>query len=303
MTNIFKGQGYGIVTSGKSGASVTRSAGYNLTALGGGANGESGVSKAEGYQLYANPATVIKGQGYQFLWPGTWSPVFKGQGYLIYVPLFPPTFNFNVDYDFMEERFPDCISFGSSGGPGFLTNVFEFDSGVVSVNEEWDTLRARYTATFETATPEEIQQVEDFFYTAKGRAIGFRFKDWQDYQIVNQNVGVGDGSTTTFQIFKRYTSGNVIYDRVIHKPLEVSSTGADMQVTVDGVLQTMNGDVHVNESRGTLSFKLAPPAGAIIKIAYGEYDVPVRFDTDTLDVSFDEFRQLSLEVPLIEVQV
>ena len=301
--NLYKVTGYGIVSTGGPGASVTGAKGYSLHNIGGSADTpQAGIPKSNGYQLFANPATVIKGGGYQFMWPGVYSPVFKGVGYIIYYPLFPPTFNFNVDYDFVEERFPDCISFGSDGGPGFKTNVVEFDSGIVSVNEEWDSLRARYTATFETATPDDIRLVEDFFYVCKGRAIGFRFKDWLDYQIIDQNVGVGDGVTTTFQIFKRYQSGNTIYDRIIKKPLEVSSTGDDMQVTVDGVLQTMNGGVYVNESLGTLSFNVPPPPGAIVKIVYGEFDVPVRFDTDSLDISFDEFRQLSLEVPLIEIQ-
>lgn len=298
--NIEKALGYGILSQSGGGASVTGAKGYVLQTIGLGA---AGIPKATGYQLYSNPSTVIKGTGYQFLWPGVYSPVFKGTGYLIYSPLFPPTFNFNVDYDFVEERFPDCISFGSSGGPGFMTNVVEFDSGIVSVNQEWDSLRARYTVTFENTPPEDIRLVEDFFYVCKGRAIGFRFKDWNDYQIVNQNIAVGDGVTNSWQIFKRYTSGTTIYDRPIYKPLEVSSTGDDMQVTVDGVLQTMNGQVYVNEARGILSFNTPPPAGAIVKIVYGEFDVPVRFDTDSLDISYDEFRQLSLEVPLIEIQV
>lgn len=299
--DINKVNGYGVLSQNHGAGSILLARGYQAMSIGGAGPG-AGIVKANGYQVFANPSTVLKANGYQFLWPGVYSPVFKANGYLVYVPLFPPTFNFNVDYDFMEERFPDCISFGSSGGPGFLTNVVQFDSGIVSVNQEWDSLRARYSVTFETATPEEIKRVEDFFYTAKGRAIGFRFKDWQDYQIVNQNIGVGDGTTTNFQIFKRYISGNTLYDRKITKPLIVSSTGQDMQITVDGVLQIVNGEVYVNESLGTLSFTVPPAPGAIVKIAYGEFDVPVRFDTDKLDISFDEFRQLSLEVPLIEIQ-
>ena len=298
--NIYKAHGYAIVSQGGAGASVAFAAGYGIVSHGG---PYSGLSKATGYQLYANPATVTKANGYQFLWPGFWSPVFKANGYQLWQPLFPPTFNFNVDYDFMEERFPECVSFGSSGGPGFKTGVSEFDSGIVTVNREWESMRARYVVTLDTATPAEIQQVEDFFYTAKGKAIGFRYKDWLDYQIVQQNVAVGDGVTDEFQVFKRYTSGTKLFDRKITKLLEVSSTGDDMQITVDGILQVVNGDVYVNESLGILSFRTPPASGQIVQIVYGEFDVPVRFDSDQLDISFDEFRQLSLEIPLIEVRV
>jgi len=272
-----------------------------IAILGSSSNTAAGVTYAMGYQLYANPATAIKALAFQFCWPGVHSVAFKAVGYQIYIPLFPPTFNFTVDYDFMEERFPDCISFSSSGGPGFKTNVIEFDSGIVETIAEWDRLRARYDVTFEVATQAEIKLVEDFFYTAKGKAIGFRFKDWKDYQVTNQNIGIGDGSTFQFQFFKRYISGLTSYDRVIKKPLKISSNGADMVVTVDDVVQTLDGDFFVNESLGTISFEVPPVIGAIVKVVYGEFDVPVRFDTDELDISFDDFRQLSLEVPLIEV--
>jgi uncharacterized protein (TIGR02217 family) len=300
--DVGKALGY-VLTSAASDAAASAIMARGFVILGKNSNELSGVVTFKGYQLYANPATAIKYNGYQFLWPGIYGAVFKANGYIIYWPLFPATPNFVIDYDFMEERFPDCISFGSSGGPGFSTNVVDFDSGIVSVNAEWDRLRARYDVSFDTTPPDEIKLVEDFFYTAKGKAIGFRFKDWNDYQIVGQNIGLGDGTTSVFQLFKRYQSGNTIYDRPIKKPLKVSSNGQDMQVTVDDVIQLMDGEVYVNESLGLISFDVPPPLGAIVRVEYGEFDVPVRFDTDELEISFDEFRQLSLTVPLIEILV
>lgn len=300
--NVEKGLGYVVVRSSSDAhAGLVTGKGYILTNAS--SQDAAGIIRANGYQLLANPATVTKANGYMFLNPGAQNPVFKQNGYVLWVPLFPEVQNFNVDFDFMEERFPDCVSFGSSGGPGFSTNVVEFDSGIVSTNAEWDQLRARYTVSFENTPPDEMKLVEDFFYTAKGKAIGFRFKDWKDYQIVQQNIGVGDGTTTSFQLFKRYVSGNQYYDRVIKKPLKVSTDGTDFALTIDDVLQTLNGDFFVNESTGEITFFAAPSEGSIIKVDYGEFDVPVRFDTDELDISFDEFRQLSLEIPLIEILV
>lgn len=260
---------------------------------------QASVYKATGYELLIPPAGVTKATTYEVLVDP--NSVTKVNSYVILVPEFPPIYEFSILHAFVEERFPDCVSFGTQGGPGFKTNVFQFDSGIVSVDQEWDRLRARYSVTFETASPEEIQLVEDFFYICKGRGIGFRFKDWQDYQIVDQNVAVGDGITNSFPVFKRYQSGDTQYDRPIKKPLKVSADGTDMHVTVNGVTQTIDTDVFVNESLGTLNFSTPPEVGSLIKIAYGEFDVPVRFDTDTLDISFDDFRQLSLEVPLIEI--
>lgn len=285
------------VTGGATQASVLRARGFAVTSNG------AGAITAKGYQIYSNPASAVKAAGYMNLWPGGTGSMHTAKGYAILAPFFPPVPEFNVDYDFVEERFPDCISFGSSGGPGFMTNVVDFDSGVVAVNQEWERVRASYQVSFDNATPAEISMVEDFFYIAKGRAIGFRFKDWNDYQIVNQNIAVGDGVTNAFQVFKRYQSGNTIYDRKITKLLKVTAAGQNIEVTVDGATQILDGDVFVNESRGIVSFNVPPPLGSIVRIVYAEFDVPVRFDTDSLDISFDEFRQLSLEIPLIEVQV
>lgn len=289
-----KASGYVVTTSA---AGVGAALGYGLLSSG------AGTINAKGYQIYVNPATAPKAIGYLHMWPGARAPTFRANGYLVYSPLFPPTVNFVVDFQFMEERFPDCISFSSSGGPGFKTNVVEFDSGIVGTDAEWDRLRANYSVNFEVATPAEIQLVESFFYIAKGRAIGFRFKDWSDYQIVQQNIGLGDGTTKDFPLFKRYQSGLQYYDRTITKPRKVSADGTDAILTVDDVIQTLGGDYYINESLGTISLEVTPTAGQIIRVVYMEYDVPVRFDTDELDITFDDFRQLSLEVPLIEILV
>jgi hypothetical protein len=45
------------------------------------------------------------------------------------------------------------------------------------------------------------------------------FKDWTDYQAFAQALGVGDGTTKTFQLVKHYPSGGVIETRVIAKPV------------------------------------------------------------------------------------
>ena len=57
------------------------------------------------------------------------------------------------------------------------------------------------------------------------------------------------------------------------------------------------------DAQGQIVFSTPPTNGSIIRIDYIEYDVPVRFDTDSLNVSYDDFRQLNMSIPLIEVLV
>lgn len=107
---------------------------------------------------------------------------------------------------FHEVRFPTDISYGSNGGPGFLTNILELASGHEQRNIEWSLAKAKYDVQYGIKTREQMQDVLDFFYARRGRGYGFRFKDWMDYQIPRQQIGTM-GSTqnvSTLQVFKRY---------------------------------------------------------------------------------------------------
>jgi len=247
--------------------------------------------------VLANPAIVSNSTSYAML-GNTSATSTAAYGYAVIQPFYPPHNDLTLDFSFMDRRFPECISFGSSGGPGFRTSVFEFDSGYTAVEIEWDRMRGRFEANFENATPQDVEEVESFFYGMKGRAIGFRYKDWTDYQISGQNVAIGDGTTETFQVFKRYNSGTHIFDRIIKKTV----TGT-MSLTLDGVELLEGSDFFMLDTEGQIVFNTPPTPGAIAHINYLEFDVPVRFDTDYLNVSYTDFRQLDFTIPIIEVLV
>lgn len=224
--------------------------------------------------------------------------VLSAPGYAVIYPFYPPYADLELEYSFLERRFPECVSFGSSGGPGFKTSVFTFDSGITSDYINWERMRGRYEATFDNVTPADIEEVEDFFYGMRGQAIAFRYKDWSDYQISGQNVGVGDGTNSAFQIFKRYQSGQHVFDRIIKKTVPNTS-----QISIDGTTLLEGSDYFMIDAEGRIVFTTTPDAGAIIRLDYIEFDVPVRFDSDFLNVSYDDFRQLNTSIDLIEVLV
>lgn len=49
---------------------------------------------------------------------------------------------------FHEVRFPTDISYGSNGGPGFLTNILELASGHEQRNIEWSLAKAKYDVQY-----------------------------------------------------------------------------------------------------------------------------------------------------------
>lgn len=197
---------------------------------------------------------------------------------------------------FVETRFPVDISFGSSGGPEYSTDIVITGSGYEKRNVNWAAARAKYNVAHGVKTQTQLDELIAFFRARKGRAIGFRFKDWADYKGVAEVIGTGDGSETEFQLIKNYTSGSVTEIRTITKP--VSGT---INIYKDAVLQSSG--VSVNTQTGVFTFTSAPANGVIITADF-EFDVPVRFDTDRLSASLDSFGSNSWnDIPLVEVRI
>jgi uncharacterized protein (TIGR02217 family) len=261
-------------------------------------NGEAaaGVAVNQAYAVLSHPSSATSHRHYVV--GRHEGAAHTSKGYVVLTTIYPPYEALNVEYPFAEEQFPPSISYGSSGGPGFKTTVFTVDSGAVHTKAEWDRLRATFDVNIDACPRADIEAVENFFYTMRGSAIGFRFKDWSDYQIVNQNVVVGNGASTRYQLFKRYRSGAQTFDRIIRKPVR-NQIGT---LTLDGVELVLNRDFFFNYSTGEITFKVAPPAGSIGHLDYAEFDIPVRFDTDELVVSAEDFNQYSISsLSLIEI--
>ena len=196
---------------------------------------------------------------------------------------------------FVETQFPTDIAYGSSGGPVYLTDIVETVSGHEQRNVSWSVARARYNVAHGVKTQTQLDELIAFFRARKGRANGFRFKDWTDYQATGQAIGTGDGATTVFQLVKSYSSGGITETRTITKP--VSGT---VSIYLDSVLQASG--VTVDTTNGQITFTTAPSADVIITADF-EYDVPVRFDTDRLSASLDDYGVMSWnDIPLVEIR-
>jgi uncharacterized protein (TIGR02217 family) len=199
-------------------------------------------------------------------------------------------------------RFPEEISYGSSGGPVYSTTISESNSGHEKRNINWSLPRHEYNAAL-GVTHENFQDVLDFFHVAYGRAYGFRFKDWLDYKScgvhetvsnIDQVIGTGDGSETQYQIIKTYVVGSSQKVRNITKP--VSGT---ILIAFDGVDQASGWSV--DTTTGIVTFSTAP--GIDVEVSAGfEFDVPVRFNTDAIDASIDDYNSLNATIPLVELK-
>ena len=167
---------------------------------------------------------------------------------------------------FLESpRFPEKISFGATGGPTWQTEIAALDSGFEYANQNWSQARAKYEVAHDARRPEAFNELLAFYMAVKGKANQFRFKDWSDFSATSTQGVFAALSGTTFQMYKRYTAGAMTYNRKIVKP--VSST-----VTVIG-----GTGASVSYTTGVVTVSSGTPTAW-----YGDFDVPVRFDTDVM---------------------
>jgi len=99
-------------------------------------------------------------------------------------------------------------------------------------NVDWAEARGRWDVGSGLKHQQQLDELIAFFHARKGRAYGFRFKDWTDSKATGQLLGTGDGAQTQFQLVRRYPSGSVIEIRTVSKPVAGS-----VQVYKDGVKQ------------------------------------------------------------------
>lgn len=108
---------------------------------------------------------------------------------------------------FDEVQFPPSISAGATGGPQFLTDVAVLRSGYEQRNSVWALGRGTWDVATGVKTKANLDILIAFFRARKGKATGFRFKDWSDYYATGQVLGAGSGSST---ITAASESGNVV---------------------------------------------------------------------------------------------
>ncbi len=205
---------------------------------------------------------------------------------------------------FHEVRFPDNISRGARGGPERRTQIVELASGDEERNASWADSRRRYDVAYGIRRADDLAAVVAFFEARNGRLPGFRYKDWADYKsalpsqaitATDQQIGTGTGSLQTFQLAKRYTSGTQTWVRTIAKPV-----AGTVRVAL-GMVEQISGWT-LDATTGVITFTTAPTGGVIVRAGF-EFDVPVRFDSDTLDVTLDFERLGSItSIPLLEIR-
>ena len=210
---------------------------------------------------------------------------------------------------FHEVRFPTDISRGAVGGPERRTDVVVLGSGHEERNSRWADSRRSYNAGYGVKSLDDLHAVIAFFEERRGRLYGFRWRDHADWKsctpgqvpsATDQIIGSGDGTTSEFLLCKAYGSAHAPWSREIRKPVEGS-----VVVAVDGVLQTEGVAITIDITNGIVAFEPdhIPPTGAQITAGFA-FDVPVRFDSDKLEVNLQGFQHGAIpSIPIVEIRL
>jgi uncharacterized protein (TIGR02217 family) len=183
------------------------------------------------------------------------------------------------------------MSPGTAFGVGFATNVVEIREGVYIRRPDIEPCGKRtYSIVIDRHKREVMHEAVNFVIAREGSTYGFRLRDVTDFTTNFRDgtstetgvgerhlIAVGDGTTTSFQIWKNYVdeSGEVVV-RKITRPRVTT-----VRVWVDGVEQTygVGNDFTVESHTGVIVFDTAPANTETIHV-YAEFDVPVRFGED-----------------------
>lgn len=196
---------------------------------------------------------------------------------------------------FFEQRLADCYTFGAKGGPMFSTTVNRSVSGQRFANRNWLYPLHRYDITDGVKSKSDFDAVRAFFYNVFGRADGFRFKDWADFDGVKMPATLISG--VVYQLTKRYTTGSRTFDRPIYKPVQgkviVYRTRAGVTSVIAPTIDYLTGQVTISGDAAGDAYTWT-----------GQFDVPVAFVNDSLEaVILNKGRDgLLIQWPAIQIE-
>ena len=204
--------------------------------------------------------------------------------------------------EFAEVQLDLGIDDGSVGGPEFQTHIVTLGGGVENANVGWSNARGRWEIGERLISTAQAEYLNAFFRARRGRAVGFRYKDWHDYYVTGEAQLVPDGIEDDYTLVKVYTSApGTSYFREITKPVAGTVT-----IFIDAVEQTEGVDYTLDTTTGVISYTTAPSIGDVITVDY-EFDVPVRFDSDRFRTEMRTWREVDRErffwlhsLPIIE---
>lgn len=174
----------------------------------------------------------------------------------------------------VSNPFPPRIAFGVQCRPGWSTAVAVSAGGHESRNQNWQRVRHTYDASLAIRTATDYALAKAHFMMARGRLHTWPLKDPLDHRCEQASGIVAtaeDESPSPKQLFKRYGSGDYLYDRKITRPrqgtIQVYGSGVLLTEGAQYTLDYDTGEIVTGVAVGTLAWS-------------GQFWTPCRYDID-----------------------
>lgn len=202
------------------------------------------------------------------------------------------------------------LSYGSTGGPGFRTNVIPLNSGLIQTVARQPQTARKWNMSFGVKRHSLIAALRSFYLARGGVANSFRIKDLYDcvtsgdgldpslggtaIGFEDQILGTADGSTQVFQMKRRYDSGSEFYTQNLYLIEDGTS-----RVGVDGIEQLSGWSV--NLVTGEVTFTSAPTSGDVTAGCGYHHKAFFEKEVDELfEAAMSTYGSGDIQIPLVE---
>ena len=217
---------------------------------------------------------------------------------------------------FFEVQFPLLVARGAIAKSASRTKLITGLSGKEHASRRWTNQLREWDAARGIKDNDDFQLVRSFHVVMEGRFHQFRFRDFSDYIIREEQLDTSGGGTS-FQIVKTYRADTLSKIRTIKKPasgtVDLFINNARVYLAESAALY---GDTGFGESESPVSATIDYTTGIIttgsalsgadtLTIRRGEFDVPARFGSDELMVKamVGELAWEYGEIPIREVKL
>ena len=209
---------------------------------------------------------------------------------------------------FHDVRISTDIERGAVGGPQFSTIVQRSPlSGKEVRVQNWTYDQQAWQIGYGVDDRSRLEELRDFFLARRGRLHSFRFRDWYDYQATDVSFYrlQGPAAEVTAQLGKRYGTINP-YFRKITKPVDGTVTlKVDLTNTgLSSATAVASSAFSVDYLTGLVTVDASVFGTATDAVLYwsGGFDIPVRFDTDELQITGINYDAIQTPViPIVQV--
>lgn len=197
---------------------------------------------------------------------------------------------------FVDQYLPKCVAgYPCNSSPRWSTALVMVDSGAESANQRWENPLNRFTLPNAVRDMSTFNEVRNHWLAMRGPYHLWPWRDPLDFASValakpnveptisdtDEQLGVGDGMTTEFQIYRTYKVGAQQYRRKIELPI-LSSVKIGYVPPSDAPSETLPAYT-VTRPGGVVVFADPPPIDMVLTCGF-LFDVCVRFESDE---SFD----------------